>query len=903
MAYGRVTALQLRLDSPGPVALAALRRLRSASGTCATAFAARAAAILASQDAGREFFCQFRATLDTFAGAIAANERLPDRDRRTLALVQLTRVLFLYFVQSKGWLDGREDYLARAVDDCLARRRGLQRHLLEPLFFGTLNRPHAERSRRVALLGKIPFLNGGLFEPHPLERRARPRVPDDIWRDAFDSLFERFHFTVTESEAGGAAIAPDMLGRVFEGVMAPADRKATGTFYTPAALVADLVDAAIAAALGARRGCSDAIASGLLDRRDPVALASVTTFTILDPACGSGAFLLGALERIAAHRVGLGEQVTVARRETLRHNLFGVDADAIAVRLAELRLWLAVIADDPTAIHQEPEPLPNLGCLVRQGDSLFAPFGGGLAAGRTARSVHRLRVELTVAIGERKRGLAKELAALELEAARESCRLEEARLEREGHELLATARAPDLFGRRPRPGKEFRSALASLRADLRGVRAARRRLTGAAEMPWFHYESAFADVFAGGGFDVVLGNPPWVRAEEVPPPRRRRLAARYRWWRAGRATGYAHQPDLSVAFLERAHELVCPGGAVAMLLPSKLLTTGYGTATRAALAATTTLHAAANLGSDPRADFGATVYPMALVTTRRPPSSVHEVRSALAPDANTLVPQARLGAEPWVIDAGAELSARIRSRLSRFDEQFRCSLGVKTGADAVFLDPPDAEPELLRWALRGRDVRPFAARPVRRILWTHDAAGRPLERVPPRAQRHFAQHEPALRARADYVRGPAWTLFRVPGASGEHRVVWADLALCLSAVPLTGAGKRIVALNTCYVIRTRTADDAHAVAAWLNSTWIRALARSTATPASAGYARFAARTVNELPLYPRAHSSDLAELARRAMRGEPVQEALDDLAATALELSRADRRTLAKLADPAANRR
>ena len=94
---------------------------------------------------GRRFFQAFQTTLER----MAADLRGPIRgdDRQTLALLQLTRVLFLYFVQAKGWLGGRDRFLAEEVDRCLARRRRVHRDLLRPLFFGTLNRPADQRSR------------------------------------------------------------------------------------------------------------------------------------------------------------------------------------------------------------------------------------------------------------------------------------------------------------------------------------------------------------------------------------------------------------------------------------------------------------------------------------------------------------------------------------------------------------------------------------------------------------------------------------------------------------------------------------------------------------------------------------------------------------------------------------
>ena len=230
--------LVLDLDRPTEAALEKLRRLATSAACGAASFAAHAVDALGGETVGLRYFRQFRCTLERMAAGLPGP--LTTADRHAIALLQLTRILFLYFVQARGWLAGNARFLVEAVDDCLARRRKIHRDLLRPLFFGTLNRPAAERSRGALALGSIPFLNGGLFEPHPLERRLRRDIPNDLWRDAFDGLFERFHFTLEADERGG--VAPDMLGRVFEGVMAPDERRASGTYYTPAALVRELLD-------------------------------------------------------------------------------------------------------------------------------------------------------------------------------------------------------------------------------------------------------------------------------------------------------------------------------------------------------------------------------------------------------------------------------------------------------------------------------------------------------------------------------------------------------------------------------------------------------------------------------------------------------------------------------------
>ena len=913
IGFGGCGVLRLDLDAPSRVGLASLARLRGGAERSATAYAARAEAAVAGRGVGREFFRQFRETLQALEAAIVGGPRR-ESDRRSLALLQLTRVLFLYFVQSKGWLDGRPDFLPRAVDACLAHRRGLHRHLLQPLFFGTLNRPRPERSAAMHGFGRIPFLNGGLFEPHALERRYRARIPDAAWRDAFDRLFERFHFTAAEAEGEGPSIGPDVLGRTFEGVMDPVERKASGTFYTPARLVHEVVAAGIAAFASARLGSSDADAAAALERGDPAAVALLDGIAVLDPACGSGAFLLGALEQVARYRAG-PDGAAAARREVLRRNLFGVDLDAMAVRLAELRLWLAVVADDPADHPGAVRPLPNLDCLIRQGDSLFDP--DGLAPGADpalARRSGALRARLVVATGAAKRAVAAELRALELAAARDGCAAAERQLEREAAALLAAARAPTLFGGPARPDASLRARLRSIRSALSRTRAARRRLLRENAVPWFHYPSHFADVMARGGFDLVIGNPPWVRAEELAPELRERLAGRYRWWHGSRTGGYAHRPDLSIAFLERGHELARPGGAVAMLVPAKLAAAGYASAARGALAARTTIHAIADLTGDARASFDATVYPLALVTTRRPPPGGHLIRPALPAAAegeghSAGVAQRELSGAPWIMGSG---TARIIERLRRehpvLGERYRCRLGVKTGADEVFLDPPAVEPDLLRWAVRGRDVRPFAVDPKRRILWTHDENGAPLASLPELAARHIAASAATLRQRADYAGGPIWTLFRTGAALARHRVVWRDLSQAVAAAALTGAGApALVPLNTCYCIGTRSAAEAHALAAWLNSTWIRGIARATAAPASGGFSRYTAATIAALPIPAEPEDPALCEIGREAACAAASdarrQQQVDDRVSALLSLTETGRDVLATAARRPAHRR
>jgi hypothetical protein len=497
-----------------------------------------------------------------------------------------------------------------------------------------------------------------------------------------------------------------------------------------------------------------------------------------------------------------------------------------------------------------------------------------------------------VATGAVKRAALRELIQLEARIAEMTLAEADVSAQTSIAECLEAARSPDLFGRRRGLDRSGLARLAELRRELRQVRALRRALARERQVPWFDYRVQFADVFAAGGFDLVAGNPPWLRAEELRPELRRRLAGRYRWWRPG-GKGYANRPDLAVAFLERSLELTKPGGMVAMLAPAKIATAGYGTATRHALAATTTLVTVAELTTDPRATFEATVYPLALVIRNSSAPPRHRVRIALKQ--GPTVTQASLrGGGPWVLRREPLRAALtdLRGQHPTLDSVVSCHLGLKTGANRLFLNPPEVEPEVLRWAIRGRDVAPFSVRRRTRFLWTHGRDGSPLPRLPPLVAAHLAPHLSALRARADYAGGPPWTLFRAQAATAPHRVVWADLARVLRAVSLS-AMPETVPLNSCYVALAKADLEADRLAAWLNSSWLRAAARAGAVPAAGGCCRYTAATVGALPLPETALTDpDLSTIARLAANGHAVQPDLDDVAARHLSLSETHRRTL-----------
>jgi len=882
------------LPRPQNAALATVERLAPTAGESALALSLRVGEVLATEGVTPRFFRTFRQTLD----------RLTDRltvphvraDRHDLALTALTRVLFLYFVQSKGWLDGDHRYLPQLLQSALTRQLHFHRAFLHPLCFGVLNRPVASRGPRARALGRVPFLNGGLFEPTTLERRHGPAIWSNAdWRDAFDDLFERFHFSVREDDAG-ELVAPDMLGRVFEGVMDPTQRRTSGSYYTPAALVREIVRAGLEATLVSRLGLGPATAARWIHEGIPPSpVPDVRTLTVLDPAAGSGAFLLGALGELVALRCAAGEGPALAvKRDVLAHSLFGVDLTPTAVRLTELRLWLALVADDDTVDLAAVAPLPNLDGHVRQGDALLDPLalaeslgGRGLRiGGPEVRRLTNARRTLFDLAGPAKRAAQTELGRAEAALARGLFAQAAAGLEAAIGELLTAAKDRDLFGRRRGLGPTERLWLSRSRASLRELRSAARKLERDGAVPFFSFEAHFADVAQRGGFDLVAGNPPWVRAERLPARVRETLAARYSCWRAvGAGTGFAHLPDLAVAFTERALELVRPGGVVALLVPAKLATSGYAEPLRRYLSHRAQIARAAPLTEPAARAFAAAVYPMALVAARADATGLETTATALGPKPGAPgVPQRLLqAAGPWILVPDADrIARRLRAAFPTVGDRWTPQLGVKTGADDLFL--VSAASTGTRPAVRGRDVGVWRCNPRLHLLWTHDADGRPLAQLPSAVAAQLAPHLERLRRRADYRAGAPWQLFRTGLARAQHRVLWPDLGRRLAAALPEPA---VVPLNTVYGIVARDGAEAVGLAALLNSRWLTALACLVADPARGGFHRFNAHVVRDLPV-PSAGSPAWAALATLGAR----RESTDDAVADAFELDHRDRRAL-----------
>ncbi len=588
--------------------------------------------ILDRQAVGRRFFAAFQRVVESLARSLHPSAR-PDQCFE-MALLYVSRLLFLSFLETKGWLNRDHGFMANAYADCMIKGGQFHNRILVPLFFGTLNTAPRNRAKRAQAFGRIPFLNGGLFARSPLERQlSRASFTDEAMGTVFGDLLTRYRFTAREDTTSWseASIDPEMLGKSFESLMAGDRRRRTGAFYTPQHLVEQVASSALECALTSDDITSDVAAAAIRGDIPPARhrsrlLRSVEGIRILDPACGSGAFLVYALEQISSLRLRLGDlrSLHAIRRTVLTTSIFGVDVNPVAVWLCELRLWLSMAIEDPETNPLRVAALPNIDRQIRVGDSLRGRdfdrrqyFAG---AGRLSRT----RLRYSRAVGPRKRSLARALDGLEHAYAINTALRNLEGLIANRKEVIAAARSRDLFGARHRtPGLTIQ--LRTSRAQLTAARAQHRALTTGAALP-FSFATHFADVGAAGGFDIVLGNPPWVRTHNLSLEERQSLRLEYRVFResawqegagrAGASHGFAGQIDLAALFVERSTMLTRIGGIVALILPAKLWRSLAGGGVRSLLQRETELTEIHDLTGAGHL-FEATVYPSVVVARRQ----------------------------------------------------------------------------------------------------------------------------------------------------------------------------------------------------------------------------------------------------------------------------------------------
>lgn len=302
------------------------------------------------------------------------------------------RITFLHFLQRKGWMCGDLNYMHNMFENSAYKNDYLD-SVLEPLFFGILNTKPTEREILFTKYGwdksllaewkDIPYLNGGLFERDE-EDEPKSRFPAEYFKRLFQ-FFSEYNFTIDENDPNDAEVGvdPEMLGKIFENLLE--DNKDKGAFYTPKEIVRYMCQESLIAYLETNTSIAkDKIRQFVLspeegvkdipENKKPKLLTALKEVKICDPAIGSGAFPMGLLnELLHCREVLSGDHYDRAeiKKSIIQNNIYGVDIEKGAVDIARLRFWLSIVVDEET-----PSPLPNLDYKIMQGNSLIESFMG-----------------------------------------------------------------------------------------------------------------------------------------------------------------------------------------------------------------------------------------------------------------------------------------------------------------------------------------------------------------------------------------------------------------------------------------------------------------------------------------------------------------------------------------------
>ncbi len=757
----------------------------------------------------------------------------------------LGQIVFLYFLQKKGWFgvapdeqwgEGTKKFLRKVFERREEYGDNFFNDILEPIFYKALAQDRGTKSIYPDLNNcRMPFLNGGLFEPMNgyLWETININIPDELFSNSYKDektgdigdgildVLDRYNFTVNEDEPleKEVAVDPEMLGKVFENLLDIKDRKSKGAFYTPREIVHYMCQESLINYLytkinnkipycdlelfirnGDRIIENDMIALARQEKNIekygreytdksyslllPVAVRTravkldsfLKNIKVVDPAVGSGAFALGMINEIVRARkvlnVYLKKDISDGefKKHAVIHSIYGVDIDPGAVEITKLRLWLALVVDE-----EIPHPLPNLEYKIMQGDSLISEYEGvklfdediltkreqeatqsvlglGFRKKESDLKMKTLRDKVISFINEsehgKKQNLKKEIDILKWEFIEET-------LKEQGRE--------DKLG------------------EIKKLRQKNIR-------PFFIWKLEFSDVFKDeGGFDVVIGNPPYVQLQKEGG----RLAKMYK--DQGYKT-FARRGDVYSLFYERGWQLLKENGSLCFITSNKWMRAGYGSKTRKFFAE--------NTNPILLVDFtGQKIFKSATVDTnillflksknQGKTKSVVIKENVLNKMGDFIRQNANIcsftTSNNWVILN--EMEQRIKAKIEAVgiplkEWNININYGIKTGLNEAFIinnekrkelikqDPKSAE--IIRPILRGRDIKRYGYKFAGLyIILAYFGSHKIIPKEYPAIYQHLKRHKVKLKNRGQ----ARYTSSRKPSPNinypGQHH--WLEL--------------------------------------------------------------------------------------------------------------------------------
>lgn len=512
------------------------------------------------------------------------NKKATIEDLQNYSVRLLGRIIFLWFLKQKTSNTGKP----LLPTDLLTKKDGNYKNILhdkvEPIFFEVLNKQIAQRDSmyQKELYGQVPYLNGGLFHASDGNagdfyseklQKSEIDIPDSWFIPLFKTL-DTYNFTIDENLENDVdlSIDPEMLGRVFENLLAEINpetgqiaRKSTGSYYTPRAIVNFMVDETLTEYLLTKTSISDEKIRAVItttkhdDLENPLdeseklkIVNAISDLQVLDPACGSGAFPMGMLQKLlwviaqvdpdgdeylesqdmegTEHWLTPGRLDYLRKRKIIRDVIFGTDIQSVAVEIAKLRCFLTLIVDqeiDDESPNRGVVPLPNLDFKFICADSLTP-----------------LDPNKQMSLGDDP-DLEKKLASIRRRYFTSTNEDKKNKL-REDFEKLVTS-DPTLFeeSRRNKQLKSFRPLASNNQAKFFDLNT----------------------MFGISGFPIIIGNPPYkvlAGADSQETLDNLKGIASYKYATGGRLNLYRH-------FIERSVQLLADNGVLSFIVPSTLI--------------------------------------------------------------------------------------------------------------------------------------------------------------------------------------------------------------------------------------------------------------------------------------------------------------------------------------------
>jgi len=487
----------------------------------------------------------------------------PEKAVRDYVKKLMGRLVFLQFLQKKGWLGvpagkpwgtGDREFIQNLFANCQDKDHFID-NVLEVLF----NDLNTERKGDLATpsLGGgrgrlIPYLNGGLFERDASDETNFP-LPAKYMQQMLD-FFSSYNFTIDENDPDDAEVGvdPEMLGRIFENLLE--DNKDKGAFYTPKEIVTymcresliaylqtDVEDEPTKEAIRQFVTNHDANQLGEIANKVDKRLKDVK---ICDPAIGSGAFPMGLLKELFLCRSAIEgiDKSTAAeiKKHIIQNNIYGVDIEKGAVDIARLRFWLSLIVDDET-----PQALPNFDFKIMQGNSLLEQYKGfNLSNIMYSKKKVEGPVQMTFFEDDIDE-LRRQLIGLRRGYFRETNKETKKKVRQRMREIV-----------------QQQIKTLSYNIDLSGLDIAE-------NSEFFLWHTWFSDVFENGGFDIVIGNPPYVSTKGRTDEEKEILN-----------TAFGFVDDLYHHFIIHGFNILKEGGIQSMITSDTYFTTLTKTALR-----------------------------------------------------------------------------------------------------------------------------------------------------------------------------------------------------------------------------------------------------------------------------------------------------------------------------------